>query len=387
MTFLKKFLQKIQEDEIFGKASSLSYMTIFASVPAISLIFFLFARFTIFSDLYEKFKTFIFTYFIPQSGLAFERKLDELLKNIGSLEIFGVIALIVTSILVVDSVEGNINRIWGIQKKRPLLLKMASYWAFISLVPVLIALSFYISTRLASFGFLKVLGESIVFRSAQYIILPFLITTVAFFIIYFFLPNAEVNPLAALGGALIGATLWEITKWGFDAYIVYLSTIPKFYGTLGNILVFIFWIYLSWLSLLLGAEIAVFIEGEPGRATPTFLFSVLLFTYKYYEDGEPAPVKEIAKKLKINRARVRFAFRILESKTLVVEIKKGLFVPVKHPEKAYIKDVFYNLGVINLANNSTSFVCEEAISFIKGKIDLNIQELTIKEVLPLVPKL
>lgn len=362
-------------------------MTIFASVPAISLMFFLFARFAIFSDLYGKFKTFIFTYFIPQSGLAFERKLDELLNNIGSLEIFGVIALIVTSILVVDSVEGNINRIWGIQKKRPLLLKMASYWAFISLVPVLIALSLYISTRLASFGFIKLIGESIVFRSVQYILLPFLITVVAFFIVYYVLPNAEVNPVAALGGALIGATLWEITKWGFDAYIIYFSTIPRFYGTLGNILVFIFWIYLSWLSLLLGAEIAVFIEGEPGQTTPLFLFSVLLLTYKYYEDGDPTAVKEIARKLKVNRARVRFAFRTLESKTLVVEIKKGLFVPVKHPEKAYIQDIFYNLGIINITDNGTYNACEEAIRFIKGKIDLNIQELTIKEVLPLVPKL
>ncbi|MGB9824131.1 MAG: YhjD/YihY/BrkB family envelope integrity protein [Candidatus Hydrothermia bacterium] len=385
--FLKRFWQKIQDDEIFGKASSLSYMTVFASVPAISLIFYLFARFSIFSDIYEKFKSFLFMYFIPQSGIAFEKKLDELLKNIGSLEIFGVIALIVTTVLVVDSIEGTINRIWGIEKKRPLFLRMASYWAFITLVPILIAFSLYISTRVASIGLFKAIGESLIFRSIQYILLPFLITVLAFFIIYYFLPNAEVNPLAALGGAIAGAFLWEISKWGFDAYVIYFSTIPKFYGTLGNILIFVFWIYLSWLFLLLGAEVAVFLEGDPGYTTPILLFTVLLLTYKKYEEGEPLSVKEVSKRLKVNMAKVRFAYRKLESKTLVVEIKKGFFVPVKHPEKAFLKDILYAIGIVNFDFNGNQNSEKEALNYIREKLDMNIKDITIKEVLPLVQKL
>lgn len=362
-------------------------MTVFASVPAISLIFYLFARFSIFSDIYEKFKSFLFMYFIPQSGIAFEKKLDELLKNIGSLEIFGVIALIVTTVLVVDSIEGTINRIWGIEKKRPLFLRMASYWAFITLVPILIAFSLYISTRVASIGLFKAIGESLIFRSIQYILLPFLITVLAFFIIYYFLPNAEVNPLAALGGAIAGAFLWEISKWGFDAYVIYFSTIPKFYGTLGNILIFVFWIYLSWLFLLLGAEVAVFLEGDPGYTTPILLFTVLLLTYKKYEEGEPLSVKEVSKRLKVNMAKVRFAYRKLESKTLVVEIKKGFFVPVKHPEKAFLKDILYAIGIVNFDFNGNQNSEKEALNYIREKLDMNIKDITIKEVLPLVQKL
>jgi len=363
-------------------------MTIFAFIPAISLIFFLFARFAVFSDLYTKFKAFVFTYFIPQSGLSFEKKLDELLRNIGSLEVFGVIALIVTTVLVVDSVEGTVNRIWGVKKKRPLLLKMASYWAFISLVPVLISLSIYISTRLASLGFFKVLGESIIFRSLQYVILPFFITVIAFFIVYFVLPNTEVNPLSALGGAFFGALLWELSKWVFDVYIVYFSTIPKFYGTLGNILVFIFWIYLSWLFLLLGAEVAVFLEGDPGsQSTPLLLFTVLLLTYKKYEEGEPVTVKEISKRLGITMARVRFAFRILENESLVVEIKKGNFVPVKHPEKLLLKELFPAIGLVNFKENGYLKSEIEAINFVKEKLESGIEGLSIQEVLPLVQKL
>ncbi len=363
-------------------------MTIFASIPAFSLIFFLFARFSVFSDLYSKFKAFLFMYFIPQSGISFEKKLDELLKNIGSLEIFGVVALIVTTVLVVDSIEGNINRIWGIKKKRPLLLKMASYWAFISLFPILIALSLYISTRLASFGFLKVIGESIVFRSIQYILLPFFITVVAFFIVYFVLPNAEVNPLAALGGAVFGAFLWELSKWVFDVYIVYFSTIPKFYGTLGNILIFVFWIYLSWLFLLLGAEVAVFLEGDPGsKTTPALLFIIMLLTYKKYETGEPARIKDIMKRLRLNMAKVRYAYRMLESLNLVVEIKKGVFVPVKHPEKALIKDLLSTLNVVNFNTNGTFKEEIQAIDFVREKVEVGLENLTVKEVLPLVPEL
>ncbi len=363
-------------------------MTVFASVPAISLVFFLFARFAVFSDLYDKFKNFLFTYFIPQSGIAFEKKLDELIKNIGSLEIFGVLALIITTILVVDSIEGNINRIWGIKKKRPLLIKIASYWAFISLVPILIGLSLYISTRFASFGFLKVLGESLLFRSVQYIFLPFFITVIAFWIIYFFLPNAEVNPLAALGGAAFGAFLWEITKYAFDAYIIYFSTIPKFYGTLGNILVFIFWIYLSWLFLLLGAEVAVFLEGDPGaKVTPSLLLVVLLITYKKFEKGEPITLKDVTTHLKINLAKSRFAFRTLELYNLIVEIKKGHFVPVKHPEKMLIKDLIKTIGVLNFDSNGLLKTEIKALEFIQQKIESGIENLSIKEVLPLVQEL
>jgi membrane protein len=363
-------------------------MTIFASVPAISLVFFLFARFSVFSDLYQKFKNFLFTYFIPQSGAGFEKKLDQLLQNIGSLEIFGVLALIITTILVVDSIEGNINRIWGIKKKRPLLVKMASYWAFISLVPVLIALSLYISTQFASFGFLKILGESIVFRSIQYILLPFFITVLAFWIIYFFLPNAEVNPLAALGGAVFGALLWEVSKWGFDAYVVYFSTIPKFYGTLGNILIFIFWIYLSWLFLLLGAEVAVFLEGDPGaKITPSLLLTVMLLTYKKFDKGDPITLKDIINHLKINRAKTRFVFRTLEAHNLVVEIKKGHFVPVKHPEKMLVKELIKTLGVVNFEMNGLLKTDIKALEFIEQKVESGIENLTVEEVLPLVQEL
>ncbi len=363
-------------------------MTIFASVPAVSLVFFLFARFAVFTDLYEKFKNFLFTYFIPQSSMGIEKKLDELLKNIGSLEVFGVIALIITTVLVVDSIEGNINRIWGIKKKRPLLLKMASYWAFITLVPVLIALSFYISSRLTSLGILQTLQESIFYRSFLYIFVPFFITVVAFFIVYFVLPNSEVNPLAALGGAIFGAFLWEISKWVFDVYIMYFSTIPKFYGTLGNILIFIFWIYLSWLFLLLGAEVAVFLEGDPGHTlTPSLLMTVLLFTYKKYEKGDPIHIKEVEKHLKINQAKTRFAFSELEYHNLVVEIKKGYYVPVKHPKKALIKDLVNTLGVLNVNINGINRSEMSFLEFIKEKMEAGIENLTVKEVLPLVPEL
>ncbi|HOK23468.1 MAG TPA: YihY family inner membrane protein [Candidatus Hydrothermia bacterium] len=388
MEAVKRFWEKIQDDEVFSKASSLSYMTVFASIPALSLVFFLFAQFSAFSGMYEKIKNFIFTYFIPQSGMMIEEKLDELLKNIGSLEVIGVIALIVTTVLMVDFVEGNINKIWGIRQKRALLVKIASYWAFITLVPILIALSIYISTRLASFGFFTTLKESPVFRSIQYILLPFLITVIAFFIVYFILPNGEVNPLAALGGAVFGAFLWEISKLLFDVYIIYFSTIPRFYGTLGNILVFIFWIYLSWTFLLLGAEVAVFLEGDPGaQITPSLLFVIMLLTYKKYEQGEPSKVMEIAKHLELNMTKVRYAYRILESSALVVEIKKSHYVPIKLPDKASIKELLSTLNVVNFKTNGMFKGEFKALEFVKEKMETGLQNITVKEVLPLVPEL
>ena len=84
---------------------------------------------------------------------------------------------------------------------------------------------------------------------------PFLISVIAFFFLYFFLPNTRVSPGSALWGAFVAALIWMLAKFGFSQYVT--KFVPQFavYGVLGIIPLTVMWIYVSWLIVLFGLQL------------------------------------------------------------------------------------------------------------------------------------
>ena len=380
--FVIRLWQKLDRDDCFNRAASLSYITIFAFIPVSSILFFLFARFQFFGEIQDKLRDLFFAYFVPQSAAQMNAYFARFIEKMGNLGILGIIALIITSLLLVDALEKVMNDIWGVIKKRPLLNKLASYWAFLSLAPVLIGLSFYLTTRVSSYPLVKFFGESSFFKYFSAIVIPFFITVVAFFVVYYFLPNAEVDPVKALIGAITGAFLWEVSKWGFDIYLAKFSFLQTFYGTVATIPIFIFWIYLSWLFLLVGAQIAVLLEGDPGeRFSPALTLLTLLEVYKKFESEGECTLKDIQEKLKVNKGRARAMLRRLEFLRLSAEVEKGKFVPVKAAKRLLLVDVLHKLEVININDVKDDLIGFKTMEEIKKRLNKGIDAITLEEVL------
>jgi membrane protein len=94
------------------------------------------------------------------------------------------------------------------------------------------------------------------FGKATLMVTPYVVAWIMFTGFYVFMPNTRVHPGAAFVGALISGTAWEGMKTIYFWYNTHVLTNYKFYGSLGSIPIFLLWVYLSWIIILFGAEVA-----------------------------------------------------------------------------------------------------------------------------------
>ncbi|MEL7087344.1 MAG: YhjD/YihY/BrkB family envelope integrity protein, partial [Planctomycetota bacterium] len=177
--------------------------------------------------------------------------------NLTNIGIVGLVVLIYAGLSLVISLETCFNRVYHASQGRPWHLRITIYWATITLGPVLVALSFYLTNEL--FDTAQSLDAFGVIGFVFNIFAPFAslaATWLLLVLMYKLLPNAKVSFRSAVIGALVGAILWEASKWGFRFYVQRAVGYSALYGSLGLVPLFLLWIYLTWLVILFGLEIS-----------------------------------------------------------------------------------------------------------------------------------
>ena len=174
--------------------------------------------------------------------------------NFTSIGIIGLALLIWAALSLVVSLENCFNRVYHAPQGRPWHLRITIYWAVITLGPVLLALSFYMTNELVS-------GASSITGVGWFVglLTPFAslaATWLLLLLIYSLLPNAKVQVRAALIGAFVAAVLWEASKWGFRLYVQRAVGYSALYGSLGLVPLFLLWLYVTWIVILFGLEIS-----------------------------------------------------------------------------------------------------------------------------------
>ncbi len=183
-------------------------------------------------------------------------------KSIG---LVGLGLLIWAGLSLVVSLENSFNRIYHAPAGRAWHLRITIYWAVITLGPVLVALSFFLTNQL-----LDLAGSFDAFGLLSWVVNLFapLASTAAtwllLILIYKLLPNAKVQLRAALIGALMAAILWEASKWGFRIYINKAVGYSALYGSLGLVPLFLLWMYVTWMVILFGLEISYVVQTVKG---------------------------------------------------------------------------------------------------------------------------
>lgn len=185
-------------------------------------------------------------------------RIAEYVNNIssGALGVTSTIALIFVAIQMLRSIEGTFNDIWGVTRGRTWLASVIQYWAVISLGPlvVLVAIAFTSGPHFSQA--FAVLGNHPLLNTVVFSVLPFALLSLAFALFYMFMPNTRVRFSAALMGGLVAAFLWQLNSLLNALYASRVVTYSKIYGSLGLIPLFLIGIYLSWLFLLFGAQVA-----------------------------------------------------------------------------------------------------------------------------------
>ena len=254
------------EDHCIQRASALAYATLLAIVPLTVLGFTMFASFQTFDVLAAKIQQMLLEHLMPTSQEAMQQYLSQMTYNATALSAFGVIGLLVTVIALLNTVEEAFNDIWRISRARRLLAKFTAFWAIITLAPVLIGASISITSYFAALPLMQDMAEGGAAIAKLPFLLPWLMSSLALAAAYMLLPNTRVPFRYAIVGGLVSGAMFELVKYGFAFYVTELANYERLYGALGTLPIFLIWLYLTWVVVLFGAEIAFCLQ-HPEQST------------------------------------------------------------------------------------------------------------------------
>ena len=234
--------------DFFYFAASLSFYTIFALLPMLLIVFSLVAAMPEFKEYMESFKNLVITNFLPSYSDVFLGYMESFLANSAKLGGMGLLYAFVTSILFFKNYQFIAGKIFH-TKPRGFWDSLAVYWTCMTLFPVGILFSIYLSAK--AYSYLDILGYKD-FMLWLFRLSPYLVTWIVFFVLFKISANAQIDSKNMLISSLITAFLWSLCKWGFVYYVFYNKAYLTLYGSFSILLFLFIWVYLSWAILLFG---------------------------------------------------------------------------------------------------------------------------------------
>lgn len=291
-------------------AAALTYTTLLALVPLLAIGFAIFTAFPAFEAARSAIEEVIFENLVPEIAGPVRTHLNSFMRNASDLGAVGIVALAVSAILLLATIESTFNKIWGVERQRPFLIRVLIFWAVLTLGPILTGLT--ITSTSDAFSSLQQtwteagldaqtleLGGGL-----QDHLIAVLMQSLGFTFLFMVVPNRSVAWRDALIGGCLSGAAFEGLKLGFSWYLAAFPSYQTIYGAMAAIPIFLIWVYASWTVILLGAVFAASFpdwwrsrrleaEQEPGPARGLSV-ALAILTALWREARQSGPVRETA---------------------------------------------------------------------------------------------
>jgi membrane protein len=261
LTFGHFLWQRFLDDKCFETAGALSYTTLVSLVPLTVVVLTMFAAFPMFEDARDTLINFVFSNFVPAAGETVQNALMDFASNARKLTGISILVMLFSAVSMMNSIEDRLNRIWQVHQHRPWGPRLLLYWAALTLGPVLVVGGIAITSYVAAVPMLRNAGESLGIGQELLKVMPFAVTFFTLWLLYSTVPNRRVNKRHTAIGAVLGALLFEIARWGFTHYVRHAQNYQQIYGALAIIPLLLLWIYLSWVIVILCASVAASVSA------------------------------------------------------------------------------------------------------------------------------
>lgn len=262
--FATQIVSQFFLDNCALRAAALSYTSLLSIVPLMTVSFTIMTAFPIFRQIGLEIQNFIFENFVAASAQVVQESLQRFAGQALNLSATGLIFLLVTALLMIFNMEQAFNAIWRVKRSRSGTSAFMLYWGLLTLLPILLGVGFAITSYIFSLPFIEGTTQTLGLKGPFLLVFPYILTFVAFTVLYITLPNCKVYIRHAMIGGLVATILFEMAKYGFGLYVLHFPTYELLYGTLATIPIFLLWIYLSWLIILFGAVVA-HVSGNPSE--------------------------------------------------------------------------------------------------------------------------
>lgn len=348
-----------KEDACPLHASALTFISVMALVPFLVILFALAKGFG-----FEQASQILLER-SAEMPEAFQNAVGNIIATVesasaGTLGSIGTLLFLWVAIKMLSSIEETFNLVWGVKNPRSFIDKVRNYVVILVAAPILLIVAsagqpviMGITSRLEWMGWALRLGLEMV---------PLISTALIFTMVYVFLPNTKVKFLSAATGAVVAAVLYFLFQIAIIRLGVGVSKYNRIYGTLAAIPLFLFWVKISWMILLMGAEVAFSVQNAgtyarerlavnpSARSRLCLAFALMKKITAFFESGE-GPFDAVAYGIQ-NRIPVRLindVINILTKNGLIAQdsIRPGCYTLLRDPgtvSARMITDMILNEG-------------------------------------------
>jgi membrane protein len=332
--------------EIGVRAMSLAYTTLLSLVPLMVFSFAILKGIGARTDLH-----FILHEFFRPLGDASDQLTDTVLTFVTNMrgELLGSIGLIFltyTVISTIQKVETSFNFVWRVQRPRSFARRLTEYLSLAIVGPILLAVALGFlgaAARSSAARWLDSITPLSWFLTSVGQLVPYVIVTIVFTFMYAFIPNTRVEIRAAFIGGLTAGIVWALVGRVFTAVLVSSSQMMAVYTGFAIVLTTLIWVYLNWLILLIGAELAFYVQFPQylphghvsveleGSTRERLGLSVMYLVGRDYRRGTPWNALRLAAELDVPAAALDPVLAGLEQAGLIVATEKSCLLPGRDP--------------------------------------------------------
>jgi membrane protein len=351
-------VRDIVEGQLTLRAMSLVYTTLLSIVPLLAVSFSVLKGFGVHNQIEPLMLKFLAP--LGDKGTEITANIIGFVDNmrVGVLGSLGVGLLLYTVISLIQKIERAFNDIWHTTHTRPIGQRFSNYLSVILVGPVLMFSAVGLTATVMSNAFVQAVLAIEPFGSALNMLtqlVPYLLVIGAFAFVYIFMPNTRVRPQSALIGAFIAGVMWETSGWAFASFVASSARYTAIYSGFAILMMFMIWIYVSWLILLLGASISFYHQHPEYLAVgPQVLrlssrlkekmamVMVFLISRDYYRGQDVWTMERLAQRLRIPADATSLVLEALERQEVLVRTSDDppAYLPRRAPDAVRLKEVF-----------------------------------------------
>ncbi len=249
---------RFREDHLALTASSLTFTTVIALVPLMTVMLALFTAFPMFSQFQNALQQYLLQSLVPDNiARPVLQALTQFAGKASRLGSVGLIVLGVTALALVFTIDRTLNAIWRVPKPRPLAHRVLVYWAALTLGPLVLGASLSLTSYAisASRGLVSEMPGGV---GPLLWLLQTALMAGGMAALFRFVPNTSVRWAHAWAGGIFVALAFDGAKHGLIWYVTSMPTYSSIYGAFATVPIMLLWIYFGWIIVLLGAVIAAY---------------------------------------------------------------------------------------------------------------------------------
>jgi membrane protein len=372
--FISLVYSRFREERCFQLCGSLTFTTLLALVPLVTIALTVMTAFPVFSDIMTSLREFALANFVPrQSSQEVTAYVEQFSYNAARLTAAGVTLLGVAAIMLMLTIDRAFNTLWRVKRPRPLVQRVLIYWSLLTVGPLLIGASLTLwSWLLTSAAGGRYLSE---FTIVALKLVPLVLTSAAFALLYRLVPNRQVSVMDAVLGGIIAAIAFEGMKLGFGQFVQDFSNYKLVYGAFASVPIFLVWIYSSWVVVVFAAVITAVLPywrtggvKSPGGAGSTFVdaMEILMMLARAHREGDVKNLEQLRAVVKLPWEEMEAILDRLVDAGWVAKLQGNGWVLARDATRIDVIDVYRHFVLDEArANDATD---EQAIHMLVNRL-------------------